>query len=406
MNVNDVALRLVEKKKTIGYADYTVWGQYKDRYYPIIVFFNKHGSGEWSDEMADNYRTYLKERINEGKMHDKRYRALCFGIEELETFVKTEKLIWPYHKKEKKFSLTPYYQKILNEFIESSNFHPNTRDDAVWACNRYFSWLQFGDYKTLIKVDATVIQDYLCVSSMEMKSSSLYNIRLYMKKLYHFLADHGYSDTDYALLFSFRVSRERPQLPAADPDEVRETLSVIDQNTSQGKRDYAMLLLGATLGMRAGDIIRLKLKDIDWANGEIRYCQSKTSKAIVLPLTNDVGIALQQYILGGRPNCDYDEVFIRTKAPLRPYVDSTGIQCLYNEYRRKAGLSRTAFDGKGFHSLRRSVGKRMITSGVPVTTVSQVLGHSNITSAKRYIALDSVHLKECALDFTGIEVKS
>lgn len=406
MNVNTVALQLVEKKKTIGYADYTVWGQYKDRYYPVIVFFNKHGTGEWSNQMADNYRAYLKERIEAKKMQDKRYRSLCFGIEELETFVKSGKLLWPFHKKENGFTLSPYYQKIMNDFIEHSNFHPNTRDDAVWACKRYFGWLQFGEYKTLKKVDAAVIQEYIYTSSAEMKSSALYDLRLYMKKLYRFLADNGYSPSDYSLLFAFRVSRERPQLPAADPNEVEETLSAIDRSTRQGKRDYAMLLLGATLGMRAGDIIRLKLKDIDWAKGEIRYCQSKTSKMIVLPLTNEVGYALQQYILNGRPDCNYDEIFIRTKAPLRPYVDSTGIQYLYNEYRRKAGLSRTAFDGKGFHSLRRSVGKRMITSGVPVTTVSQVLGHSNINSAKRYIALDSVHLKECALDFAGIEVKS
>lgn len=404
MNVNTAALQLLEKKKAIGYAEYTVWGQYRDRFYPIIIFFNRNGSEVWSDKLAAEYRTYLKKRIEAGKMHDSRYRLLCFGIEELETFVKTGKLLWPFHKKDKSIALSAYYQKILDGFVESSNFHPNTRDDAIWACKRYFCWLQLSEYKTLKKVDANTIQEYFCVSSMEMKSSALYNIRLYMKKLYRFLADNGYSDSDYSLLFTFRVSRERPQQPAADPDEVKETLAVIDRNTCQGKRDYAMLLLGATLGMRAGDIIRLKLKDIDWANGEIRYCQSKTSKRIVLPLTNEVGTALKEYILEGRPDCGYDEIFIRTKAPLRPYVDSTGIQYLYSEYRRKAGLSRSAFDGKGFHSLRRSVGKRMITSGVAVTTVSQVLGHTNITSAQKYIALDSIHLKECALDFTGIEV--
>ena len=69
-------------------------------------------------------------------------------------------------------------------------------------------------------------------------------------------------------------------------------------------------------------------------------------------------------------------------------------------------LQRVAFDGKGFHSLRRAVGKNMITSGVPVTTVAQVLGHNGTSSINKYIALDSVHLKECALDFSGIEVTS
>lgn len=62
------------------------------------------------------------------------------------------------------------------------------------------------------------------------------------------------------------------------------------------------------------------------------------------------------------------------------------------------------FDGKGFHSLRRAVGRNMVTSGVPVNTVNQVLGHTAMNSAKKYISLDSKNLKECALDFTGIEV--
>jgi integrase len=131
---------------------------------------------------------------------------------------------------------------------------------------------------------------------------------------------------------------------------------------------------------------------------------SKTMEPLVLPLTKNVGEALQDYILNGRPKCDYEEIFIRLHAPHQPFIDGTGIQYLYSRYRRKAGLSRKAFDGKGFHSLRRSVGKRMVTSGVPVTTVAQVLGHTDINSTQRYISLDSVHLKECALDFHGIEV--
>ena len=113
---------------------------------------------------------------------------------------------------------------------------------------------------------------------------------------------------------------------------------------------------------------------------------------------------MKDYILNGRPDCDYEEVFIRMKAPRQPYTDATGIQYLYSEYRRKAGLTRSAFDGKGFHSLRRAVGKNMVTSGVPVTTVAQILGHTNVNSTQKYLALDSHHLKECALDFSGIEV--
>ena len=91
------------------------------------------------------------------------------------------------------------------------------------------------------------------------------------------------------------------------------------------------------------------------------------------------------------------------RAPISALNDSVSIGDMYDDYCKEAGIYRTAFDGKGFHSLRRSVGKNMITAGIPVTTVAQILGHDNINSTKKYISLDNRHLKECALDFTGIE---
>ena len=140
-----------------------------------------------------------------------------------------------------------------------------------------------------------------------MKASSLYNVRIYLKKLYRFLFENGYTDSSHEVLFYFRVSRDLPQQPAADPEEVAATLEAIDRTPPQGK---------------------------------------KTGKPLALPLTQEVGEALKDYILNGRPDCDYEEVFIRMKAPRQPYTDATGIQYLYSEYRRKAGLTRSAFDGK------------------------------------------------------------
>ena len=76
---------------------------------------------------------------------------------------------------------------------------------------------------------------------------------------------------------------------------------------------------------------------------------------------------------------------------------------MFDDYRKKLGMPREAFDGKCFHSLRRYVGKNMITSGVSVNTLAQVLGDAQIDSVKKYISLDTIHLKECALDFKGLK---
>jgi site-specific recombinase XerD len=78
---------------------------------------------------------------------------------------------------------------------------------------------------------------------------------------------------------------------------------------------------------------------------------------------------------------------------------------MYDYYRRLAGLPRDAYDGKGFHALRRTLGRNLTTAGVPVTMTAQIFGGDHIDSTQKYIALDSKHLKECALDFRGIEPK-
>lgn len=108
--------------------------------------------------------------------------------------------------------MSPYYEKIKVQFLQSEVFHPNTKGDIIWICDRYFGWLQHVGQPTLKKVDATVIQEYIKVTSVEMKAASLYNVRLYMRKLYRFLFPAGFSNSDYALLFAFRISREILQI--------------------------------------------------------------------------------------------------------------------------------------------------------------------------------------------------
>ena len=192
--------------------------------------------------------------------------------------------------------------------------------------------------------------------------------------------------------------------PATPQDELAAVLAQVDCNTARGKRNYAMILLGVVTGLRAVDVARLKLSNVDWIRGEITIVQAKTGKTLVLPLTTDVGEALKDYILHARPRGLADNVFLRNLAPNLPFKDSCSIGNMYDVYRRKAGLAREAFDGKCFHSLRRALGKNMVTAGVSVTDVAQVLGQEDIDSAKKYIALDSEHLKECALGLSGIEV--
>jgi len=255
----------------------------------------------------------------------------------------------------------------------------------------------------LINVAAAEIQQFVIHCASYMASSSVYDIQLYMRKLCAYLVERDLLKNSYAALLSMKVSRESKLYPPAPQKEIAAVLEKIDRSTRKGKRDYAVIMLAAVTGLRAVDVKNLKLSNIDWQRGEIKIVQSKTENTNVLPLTADVGKAIRDYILYARPNSVDDNVFIRLRPPYIALQDAWSIGNIYDRWCERAGLPREAFDGKGFHSLRRSLGTNMVTAGTPVTTVAQVLGDTDINSTKKYIALDSEHLKECALDLSGIE---
>lgn len=404
MKIEDLCQQVVRAMIRAGYTECCAWSRYRDFYSPMISFYRSCGEDEFSLEMMVRYSEHSHTRMEEEKICEHRYYEIMAGIKRIIEFHETGKLHWSAQAKESKFPINEYYSSLLNQFLTNEKFHPNTRGDVIWASKRYFSWLIQEGFSDLQCVGAIQIQKYLCECHEHLKDTSIHNILLYLKKLYRFLKATGYSDHDFKELLSMKVCRESKVLPAATPEDVNAILNVLDMNSVTGRRDYAILLLGWVTGLRAIDIIRLKLTDIDWKKGEIKVLQRKTSLPVILPLTKDVGEAMQDYILNWRPKCDYPEIFLRIRPPFRPFKDAVCVGDQYDVYCYRAGIKRVPFDGKGFHSLRRAVGRNMVTSGVSVNTVNQVLGHTAMNSAKKYISLDSKNLKECALDFTGIEV--
>ena len=233
---------------------------------------------------------------------------------------------------------------------------------------------------------------------------SLHDLQLFLKKFHQFLNTEKGLEIPYEFVLSLPVIRKKRVFPPLTKDEIQRTVAQIDRSTVMGKRDYAIILLGARNGLRGCDIIHLKLTDIDWRAGEIRLIQKKTGNPLVLPLLPDVGEALKEYILNGRPDSSSEFIFLRAMHPYLPFNKTVALTHLWSGYQKKAGIERYAHDGKGFHALRRTLGKELTLAEVPVTTTAQILGHRSMDSSKQYISLDSYHLKECALDFSGIEV--
>ncbi len=169
-------------------------------------------------------------------------------------------------------------------------------------------------------------------------------------------------------------------------------LAACDRGTMVGRRDYAVILLLARLGLRAIEVARLQLSDIDWHHGEI-VVRGKGHRDERMPLPAEVGNALVDYLMGSRPT-DAPElraVFLAARAPRRP-LDRVTVSSMIARTCQRAGIQPT-----GSHLLRHSLGEEMIRAEVPLPAIGQVLRHHDPLTTANYARVDVERLRSLAL---------
>jgi integrase/recombinase XerD len=185
--------------------------------------------------------------------------------------------------------------------------------------------------------------------------------------------------------------------------EVRLVLEQIDRQSAIGKRDYAMIVLTARLGLRVGDLRRLELGWFDWRAKTLALTQHKTGLPLRLPVPGDVGWAVIDYIRHGRPEAGCAQVFVKHRYPFTAFGSSASAGCRLRYYARRAGIMFPARRSHGLHSLRGALAVAMLQAGTPPPVVTAVLGHATArTAAAHYLRLDTEHLRGCALDVEDV----
>jgi site-specific recombinase XerD len=184
------------------------------------------------------------------------------------------------------------------------------------------------------------------------------------------------------------------QLPRSLPwGTVRALLRAIDQTAPPGRRDYTMLFLIATYGLRASEIVALTLDAIDWRRRLLRVPPRKNGTSLLLPLTDPVGTVLVCYLRRGRPASPHRELFLRAHAPagvLKP----TAVAEVFQKWVRRSGLP---IPFQGAHCLRHSYAVHLLRRGIPLKTLGDLLGHRTAESTRVYLRLATDDLRHVAL---------
>ena len=162
--------------------------------------------------------------------------------------------------------------------------------------------------------------------------------------------------------------------------EVGKVLDGVDRRTPAGKRDYAMLLLLVTYGLRAREVAALTLDDIDWRRERLAVPERKAGHSTAFPLAVSVGAALADYLRHGRPQTAERRIFFRAAAPVRP-VGAAAVSATARHYLLKADID---VPRPGSHTLRHTYAVHLLEAGVEVNVIRGWLGHADLSTTNRF----------------------
>jgi integrase len=367
---------------------------------PVIDFYRQKSEVFYHPGLMDELKNHYFELFDSSTMSRKTLFWRLRGLYILEEIHKTGDFEWKVFTAKKESFLSSYYKEILANFLSSLG---DLRRIGIYRSivERYFLFLSEHGHNIIEDISLADIRCFI-VEISTCRPKSMDDVVTVLKKLHTYLREKILLNICFeAVLFAPRA-RDKRVLPCFTSEEIKLVFEQIDTETPNGKRDYAIIQLGICTGLRAGDIASLRLMDVDWKNNEIRLIQGKTQQPLILPLEERAGTAMIDYILNGRPKSDLPYMFLRSIAPYRQLHDGVSVACIFRKYLKKAGIIHTPGDGKTFHGLRRTLGTEMVVQGIPITTVSQVLGHRSNSAAKQYISLDVDGLRQCALSFGSI----
>jgi|ERR671922_334962 site-specific recombinase XerD len=180
-------------------------------------------------------------------------------------------------------------------------------------------------------------------------------------------------------------------------DQVRQLLASINRRTAMGRRDYAILLLLARLGLRSGQVAFLELDDIDWNLGQLNV-RGKRGQRSELPLPAEVGKAIAAYLRRDRPDSTSRRVFLRAKAPIRGFRGASGVGSVVRHSLKRARINAPTH---GAHQFRHGLATEMLRQGASLSEIGEVLGHRHPQTTSIYIKVDIGALRELALPWPG-----
>ena len=293
-------------------------------------------------------------------------------------------------------------KKIIDNYKKKASLKgikETTISTNVYACSSFFKYLQDNDFKKLNEVKENDVLNYFLDDNENLiySHSHIEKIRIVLKK-----CNCQINLCNKIINWIPYQKTARKNIDYLNKEEIDKIKRVLaDTNNNVNLREKAIVSLLLYTGLRSCDIVNLKLSNIDWNNETINIIQSKTNVPLELPLTTSVGNALYEYIIKERPKVDFDNVFVRIDASYP--ITRSSISLAVNKVFKEANIRQNDKKRKGTHIFRYNLATSLLKNEIPQPIISQVLGHSSLSSINYYLNADFYHLKQCALSIQQFE---
>lgn len=303
--------------------------------------------------------------------------------------------------KHKEILHSQYFIEVISNFKQyciEKEYSTVTIGHYTKQSTKFLDYIDSHGLTSCNEINLTLINNYIktlagyAYKTVELQLCSL-------RSFFKYLHLNNMNNADYSLKIPMVQSRKQTRIPSVWPvDDLKKLISAIDRGSPMGKRDYAMILLACRLGLRVTDIKNLAFDNFHWDNNQLVFVQSKTRTPISLPLVQDVGWAVIDYLKYGRPKVVTSCVFVRHLAPFLPFSEDDHLHQIIVKYMKLAHIPISSKRKVGMHSLRHTLASLLLENNTPLPTISDILGHVDTESTAVYLKVDIKKLKECPLN--------
>jgi integrase/recombinase XerD len=368
---------------------------YSWRWEKIADYMSVSGVKNYTKKVGQNYLEHLFGPFSYSKL-SKQKKTIVRKVQYLTEFQETG--VVSKKRKNPQAELIGSIGKMMEDFIlsrEQLGFSKSTR----MSYRRYLLVLLTFLEKQKIYSPGSIKSTHIITFVESLRSKSVTTqycmfgaIKSFLKYLHTVAPDTN----DLSSIIPKVNYIRQAKLPSVySKQEIQSLLAVIDRGNPKGKRDYAIMLIGARLGLRASDILGLKFTNILWDECKIVLDQKKTSRTLELPLSSEIGEAIINYLKHGRPVSELPYVFLSLTPPFEQ-MTNVAASTITSHYLSLAGID-TSSRKRGTHILRHSLVAEMLDAKNPIHVISGILGHSTTDSTQHYLRIDVGALEPCAL---------